>query len=160
MKHSLKIEVICWVQSIFFPGKKMDFKIQKSPTSDMQTFLDFFLNQLYMIWKARIWRLSWNLWPEKKDIVGWSGRSKFSSKKWGKINEIHRKSIKIGAKNGNRVYLNSSRLIAQWFGNITWQTVARETMKFYRKTWSNITFCRRCTQQMTSIFKCVPGNVI
>ena len=90
-----------------------------------------------MIWKARIWRLSWILWSEKKDIVGWSGRSKFSSKKWGKINEIHRKSIKIGAKNGNRVYLNSSRLIAQWFGNITWQTVARETMKFYKKTWSN-----------------------
>ena len=90
-----------------------------------------------MIWKARIWRLSWILWSEKKDIVGWSGRSKFSSKKWGKINEIHRKSIKIGAKNGNRVYLNSSRLIEQWFGNITWQTVARETMKFYKKTWSN-----------------------
>ena len=131
----------------------MDFKNSKISDLRHANIFGFFLNQLYMIWKARIWRLSWILWSEKKDIVGWSGRSKFSSKKWGKINEIHRKSIKIGAKNGNRVYLNSSRLIAQWFGNITWQTVARETMKFYRKTWSNITFCRRCTEQMTSIFK-------
>ena len=121
-----------WFWSLTAPRSE-----EKSLKIEDQTCLWIFLNQLYMIWKARIWRLSWNLWPEKKDIVGWSGRSKFSSKKWGKINEIHRKSIKIGAKNGNRVYLNSSRLIAQWFGNITWQTVARETMKLYKKTWSN-----------------------